>query len=134
MSYNESLRSNSNYPPMSQSQWDAAPFNEEVIPDREFDVICSQTLSKSMTVTTNNYQPEFDEEDGRTYANTEDTDWSEAFANSGGYTPLELIQLFGQILESFFKCGIVFKTPKYTQDLINECKGWQNDDTEIMEE
>lgn len=111
-----------------------APYNEPIIPDREFDVVCSQTLSKSMTVTTNDYQPEFDEEDGRTYANTEDTDWFEAFESTGHYTPLQLIQLFGQILESFFKCGIVFKTPKYTQDLINECKGWQNDDTEIMEE
>ena len=127
------MRESGYYPPGAEFD-PSAPYNEPIIPDREFDVICSQTLSKSMTVTTNDYQPEFDEEDGRTYANTEDTDWSEAFANSGGYTPLELIQLFGQILESFFKCGIVFKTPKYTQDLINECKGWQDDDTEIMED
>lgn len=127
------MRESGYFPPGAEFD-PSAPYNEPIVPDREFDVVCSQTLSKSMTVTTNNYQPEFDEEDGRTYANTEDTDWFEAFESTGHYTPLQLIQLFGQILESFFKCGIVFKTPKYTQDLINECKGWQDDDTEIMED
>ena len=29
MSYNESLRLDSNYPPMSQSDWDRAPWNED---------------------------------------------------------------------------------------------------------
>ena len=29
MSYNESLRPDSNYPPMSQSDWDRAPWNED---------------------------------------------------------------------------------------------------------
>ena len=28
MSYNESLNGNSNYPPMSQSEWDNAPWNQ----------------------------------------------------------------------------------------------------------
>lgn len=49
MSYNQSLKSNSNYPPMTQSQWDSAPFNEPV--DKEVEVTVSVTLSKTVTVT-----------------------------------------------------------------------------------
>ena len=34
MSYNESLRADSNYPPMSQSDWDRAPWNEVELPPK----------------------------------------------------------------------------------------------------
>lgn len=47
MSY-ESLKSN--YPLMSQSQLDKAPFNEPT--DKEVEVTVSVTLSKTVTVTT----------------------------------------------------------------------------------
>lgn len=57
MSYNESLNPHSNYPLMSQSQWDSAPFNQSDIPEKDFDVVCSQSLSRAATVTTSNYIP-----------------------------------------------------------------------------
>ena len=48
MSYNESLRSDSNYPPMSQSEWDRAPWNEEQEVEVEVTVLVS--IEKTLTL------------------------------------------------------------------------------------
>ena len=58
MSYNESLNPGSNYPEMTQSQWDSAPWNEKETPEKEFEVCITQTLSKTVKVTTNDYIPD----------------------------------------------------------------------------
>lgn len=55
MSYNESLRANSNYPPMSQSDWDRAPWNEIELPPKEVEVTVSVTISKTMKVPVRDY-------------------------------------------------------------------------------
>ena len=55
MSYNESLRANSNYPPMSQSDWDRAPWNEVELPPKEVEVTVSVTISKTMKVPVGDY-------------------------------------------------------------------------------
>ena len=55
MSYNESLNSNSNYPPMSQSEWDSAPWNEVELPPKDVEVTVSITLSKTMKVPVTDY-------------------------------------------------------------------------------
>ena len=41
MSYNESLSAHSNYPPMSQWEWDHAPWNQEEPEPREVEVTVS---------------------------------------------------------------------------------------------
>lgn len=55
MSYNESLNPNSNYPIMSQSEWDNAPWNEEENDEIEVEVTVSVTLSKTFKIKTKNY-------------------------------------------------------------------------------
>ena len=55
MSYNESLNSNSNYPPMSQSEWDSAPWNEVELPPKDVEVTVSITVSKTMKVPVTDY-------------------------------------------------------------------------------
>lgn len=56
MSYNESLNGNSNYPLMSQSKWDNAPWNEEENPEEEIEVCVSLTLSKIVKVKVRDYE------------------------------------------------------------------------------
>ena len=51
-----------------------APYNEPVIPERDFDIDVEFVMSKTVTVTTNDYAPDYDDEDGRENANTENTD------------------------------------------------------------
>ena len=48
MSYNESLRSDSNYPPMSQSEWDNAPWNDDEEEMEEIEVTVLVSLEKTL--------------------------------------------------------------------------------------
>ena len=47
----------SNYPDGLSDSTVGAPWNEESIPEKEFEVTCSQSLSKTVTVWTDNYIP-----------------------------------------------------------------------------
>ena len=67
MSYNESLNSNSNYPPMSQSEWDSAPWNEVELPPKDVEVTVSITVSRTMKVPVTDYT--IDEEGGIDFSN-----------------------------------------------------------------
>ena len=55
MSYNESLRADSNYPPMSQYDYDRAPWNEVELPPKEVEVTISAIVSKTMKVPVRDY-------------------------------------------------------------------------------
>lgn len=139
MSYNESLNNNSNYPLMSQSEWDNAPWNQSDPEEKEFEVTVSQTLSKSTTVTTSDYIPgeyfpetEWDIDGYHTITchepdDTSDTDWRSAY-NNEHYTPLGLIQEFKEMLE---KNTPIPETRR--KHLIDECMNWIEDDLEVCE-
>jgi hypothetical protein len=137
----------SNYPPGVSDSTPDAPWNQSDPDDMDFDVTCSQTLSKTVTVTTNNYIPgaegvdyESDDEGG-CYAvhyhddpDTSDTNWAEEYHDNQYHTPAQLLELFKQCLEENMKNGLVFKTPKFSEDLIKECEGWIEDETEYIKE
>ena len=126
MSYNESLKSNSNYPKMSQSEWDNAPFNEVVLPERDFDIECEFVMRKYVTVTTNDYVPEYDDEDGRESADTENTDWGHAFANSGHFTIQDLIdELREYVKEDMKNCAPNTGKGAHLERLLEACNGWE---------
>ena len=140
------MRESGYYPPGAEFD-PSAPYNEPTVPDEDFDVTCSQTLSKTVTVTTNNYIPgaegvDYDSDDeGGCYAvpyhddpDTSDTNWAEEYHDNQYHTPAQLLELFKQCLEENMKNGLVFKTPKFTEDLIKECEGWSEDETEYIEE
>lgn len=139
MSYNESLNNNSNYPLMSQSEWDNAPWNQSDPEEKEFEVTVSQTLSKSTTVTTSDYIPggyfpetEWDIDGYHTITchepdDTSDTDWKKAY-NNEHYTPLGLIKEFKEMLE---KNTPIPETRR--KHLIDECMNWIEDDLEVCE-
>ena len=103
-----------------------APYNEPVIPERDFDIDVEFVMSKSVTVTTNDYAPEYDDEDGRENANTENTDWEEAYDNSGHLTIAEMLQE----LESYVKDDMEKTAPnsgkgRYLQRVLESCQGWE---------
>ena len=81
MSYNESLNSNSNYPPMSQSEWDSAPWSEKEYPPKDVEVTVSITVSRTMKVPVTDYT--IDEEGGIDFSNC---DLNKAVEDSG-YLP-----------------------------------------------
>lgn len=109
----------------------SAPYNEVSIPERDFDVNVCQTLEKYVTVTTDDYIPEYDDWDRSVHYDTSETNWLEAYHDNDYHTPLQLIELFKQCLEENLKNGVVFKSPRYTKDLIKECEGWEEVKTDI---
>lgn len=80
---------NYNYPPGADTP--DAPWNEPIVPEREFDVTISMSLSRTVQCYTNKYIPEIDEEDGHLYVDTSDTPWSEVYGDNHKTIP-ELLE------------------------------------------
>lgn len=140
----------SNYPPGVSDNTIGAPWNDPEVPDEDFEITCSQTLSKTVTVTTNNYIPgdsgvdyERDDEGGY-YASgwhddpdTSDTNWAEEYHDNDYHTPLQLIGLFAKYLREEIEYSYIdtpIRNPKAMQRLLEECEGWCEDDTEYIKE
>lgn len=117
MSYNESLRSDSNYPPMSQSEWDNAPWNEVEPPEKEIEVTVSITLSKTVKIKVSDYQitDSGKDEDGEYF---EDIDYSNCDLKGAVEEQIVLPQSAYMYVKS---------NPKVHEDLSN----WCVDDLEV---
>jgi hypothetical protein len=134
MSYNESLSPNSNYPHMSQSEWDNAPWNEPVIPEQDFEVDVEYVLQKkAVKVTTDDYSPEFDEETGHVDANTEDTDWENAYENSHYTIPELLSELESYIKQDLERYKGSATKERQLKEMLEDCQGWEMYDKSYCE-
>ena len=147
----------SNYPDGLSDHTVNAPWNDTDIPEKEFDVTISQTLSKDTTVTTNDYIPgasgvDYEPDDEGGYCScgwhdpddTSDTNWGKAYREEH-YTPIQLIKLFKERceleLKSLDNSDTFELTPSFykkkkmeLKHLIEECEGWTEDETEYIEE
>jgi hypothetical protein len=136
---------NYNYPAGADNEM--APWNEPLIPEKDFDITCSQSLSKTVTVTTNNYIPgasgvDYEPDDEGGYCacgwhdpdDTSDTNWADEYHANDYHTPLQLIELFKQYLENDLNRMGEVKNEKWIKHLIEECSDWIEDDTEYVED
>ena len=136
----------SNYPPGAEFDPNA-PWNEVEVPEKDFDVTCSQSLSKTVTVCTNNYIPgasgcdyEPDGEGGYSTIgwheddDTSDTDWAQEYHENDYHTPAQLLELFKDILVRDLENGNPFRSERYTTHLIEECQGWTEDETDFEQD
>lgn len=112
MSYNESLLPNSNYPPMSQSEWDRAPWSQSDPPKQTIEVTVSVTLSKTLEVEVD------DAENWQDYTDLKDIVEQQCF----------LPQEAAEILEKADKGKPIQKQQ------IEDLKDWIVDDFEVIEE
>ena len=113
------------YPAMTQSQWDSAPFNEVRIPEEDFEVNAVFTLEKVVDVTTADYTPEYDEEDGRTTYDTTNTDWENAYDESGHYSILEMLDKLKEYVEhDLSMTGENTSKGRMLKQLLEDCQGW----------
>ena len=123
-----------NYPPGAAHDQNA-PYNEPLIPEREFDVEVTITMSKVVTITTDNYVPEYDDEDGHTYANTENTEWDKEFENSGHFTIADLIEeLKGYVVEDMKTCAPNTRKVSHLKRLLLACEDWETIDESYEEQ
>lgn len=104
-----------------------APYNEPIIPERDFEVDVEYVLQKkAVPVTTDKYNPEFDEEDGHTYANTADTNWEDVYNESGHYTIPELLQeLENYIKEDLERYKGSRTKERQLKEMLESCQGWE---------
>lgn len=142
----------SNYPDGLSDYSVGAPWNEPDVPEKDFEITCSQSLSRTATVCTNNYIPgasgvDYEPDDEGGYCacgwhdpdDTSDTDWSKEYDECGYYTPLQLIQMFKEELEKQFnECNEATSEGKTEarrlKHLIEECDCWSDDETEYIVE
>ena len=124
-----------NYPPGAAHDPNA-PYNEVEVPEREFDVTISMSLSRTVQCYTNKYIPETDEEDGRLYVDTSNTPWSEVYGNNHK-TIIELLEELKKYIQRDLdnidkvaeeqKHNKVFLKRKL-KFLLEECDGWTVDE------
>ena len=122
MSYNESLNGNSNYPPMSQSEWDNAPWNQVDNPEREIKVTVSITLSKTVKIKVSDYEitDSGKDEDGEYF---EDIDYSNCDLKGAVEEQIVLPQE---------ACNYIAPKTKKNVKAISDLKGWNVDDFEVL--
>jgi hypothetical protein len=136
----------SNYPPGVSDNTPDAPWNEPEIPEKEFNVLCSQTLSKSTPIWTDDYWPgasgvdyEPDGEGGYCASgwqeddDTSNTDWHKVYKDNT-YTPLEIISKCGDLCKFLLDRDMTQYGKNSLKLLMEACQGWQEDETEIMED
>lgn len=123
MSYNESLKPNSNYPPMSQSEWDSAPWNQEDPPEEDFNVSVSFSLSKDCTVTTDDWSGDED------YKELENP--NSAYTDSY-LTPDQLMSFAFKAASQMLQNKDYSLANKYIlKEVVDSCKGWTVDEFNV---
>lgn len=116
----------SGYYPAGAENDPNAPYNQVEVREREFDIECEFVMRKYVTVTTNDYEPDYDDEDGREDANTENTDWAQAFAESGHFTIQDLIdELREYVKEDMKTCAPNTGKGAHLERLLEACNGWE---------
>lgn len=124
MSYNESLNGDSNYPTMSQSEWNNAPWNQEDNPEKEIEVTVSVTLSKTVKVRVSNYEITDSgmDEDGEYF---EDVDYSNCDLKGAVEEQIVLPQKAWDYI-----------APKAKREInaIFDLRDWNVDDFEVVQE
>ena len=146
----------SNYPDGLSDFTPGTPWNDVDVPEKDFEITCSQSLSRTAIVTTNKYIPgasgvdyEPDDEGGY-YASgwqdeddTSDTNWADEYSECGYKTPLELIGMFKEYLEKDLRNiqkdmlpnDRSYKATKVRllKGLIEECEAWTEDEIDFEE-
>lgn len=116
-----------NTPTMMQSEKERAPWNEKKIPERDFsvDVVCT-IYKMNVQVCTSDYIPEIDEE-GSSYANTENTDWATAYKRDHHHTIPQLLDILKGYVIKELRDDKVVKTKSHKDKLkhiLDDCEGW----------
>lgn len=99
------------------------------IDEKEFNVLCSQTLSKIVPCFTNDYVID------KNIINTSETSWGDVYAENDYRTPIQLINLFKNYLSNELTgTPPVSKAPSFLENLMIDCDKWIEDETIIMED
>lgn len=122
MSYNESLNPNSNYPPMSQSEWDAAPWNQREPEPYEVTVETEYTMKGKFSVEVTDYEAEYCPEDGHTYYDTTYCDFQAAY-DEQYLNPIECLEKMSELIKKYVPKDVYGKHD--IERLLASAEGWR---------
>lgn len=110
-----------------------APYNEEFVQERDFEVNVTYTLAKdNIGVMTNDYVPEYDEEDGSTTYNTKYTDWEAAYEEQH-YSVLQMLDLLKEYVSKELSNDVTASRKRFLQRVLEDCDGWELVESEYEE-
>lgn len=107
-----------------------APWNQRDLPEREIDVTVSITLSKTIKVKVNDYRIVKDDNHNR-------YDYSECDLHKSVENQVTLPQDLAIFVERMFNHDLNLKAagmPRYLKESLEDCKGWNVDDFEVVKE
>ena len=107
-----------------------APWNDRDMPEREFELGVTVTLSRTATVYTQNYCSYRDDEDGHLEVDTSDTEWEKEYENSHYTIPELLAKLKEYINADMHQNRKNKRLVEHLKDMLEECDSWSVDDTE----
>ena len=124
-----------NYPPGAAHDPNA-PYNQVSLPEVEFDVTCSISLSRTVQVYTDDYIPECDDDGSIIEYNTSETSWSETYRDNHKTIPELLEELKKYIQKDLDNIDKVAEEQKHNKAflkrklefLLEECDGWTVDE------
>ena len=104
----------------------SAPYNEKEVPYRDFHLNAEYILQKkNVLVNSNAYVPEYEDETGHTYANTDDTNWEDVY-NESHYTIQELLQeLENYIKQDLERYKGSSTKERQLKEMLEDCQGWE---------
>lgn len=121
-----------NYP-AGLTDWSPnTPWNVPSVPECDFEIEATYTMTCARTVTTDNYIPIYDEDCGATYTDTTDTYWEDEFEEQH-FTPMELIEKLKQYLNNDPALKEKTTNGVILRNMLKECEGWTVSDKEFEE-
>ena len=121
------------YPPGAEYDSEA-PWNQVDLPEREVEVTISVTLSKTVTISVDDYDTMVEEDE---FGKHISHDYSKCDFHKAVKEQIVLPQNLAEFTERMFNHDLNLKAagmPLYIKEAIEDCKGWIVDDMEIIEE
>lgn len=114
---------------------DKAPWNKQELPERDIDITCSNTLSKSVSVHTDNYKIDGYDEFGYPCLDLSECNLNEVYEANNHYTAKQALDLAAEFAKRIYTTldnkehsGLIAAAV----DVFNACEGWNEDELEIV--
>ena len=114
-----------------------APWNKQELPERDIDITCSNTLSKSVSVHTDNYKIDGYDEFGYPCLDLSECNLNEVYEDNNHYTAKQALDLAAKFAKRVYtileldnkdRSGLI----SAAVEVFNACKGWNEDELEIV--
>lgn len=112
-----------------------APWNKQELPEQDIDITCSNTLSKSVSVHTDNYKIDGYDEFGYPCLDLSECNLNEVYEANNHYTAKQALDLAAEFAKRIYTTldnkdhsGLI----SAAVEVFNACEGWNEDELEIV--